>query len=234
MFHQDAENAEVTEESDSSEDSDNNDEDAASSTFEGVPELFAGAEADLERKEEETEVLEKAERIQQFKFKVLDIFSSQKKTIEKQINAAMDVQTTLRELLRDQAAAETDKDEDRRSFIASLVDEIYSSNTFVDQKGIVTLSADLDTIQESVMTLKELTSVKDEDEVRCTVCLSCPVGVIWDCIKCDHLVCHVCRQKITSCPTCRVRFVRHQPRRNRWAEKLARLQREKSVFISDD
>ena len=64
-------------------------------------------------------------------------------------------------------------------------------------------------------------------QVTCTVCLSVPSLVIWDCVRCDHLVCDACRKRITACPTCRVRFAKKPPRRNRWAEKLARMQRER-------
>ncbi len=77
----------------------------------------------------------------------------------------------------------------------------------------------------------------------CAVCLSCPSpGVIWDCVRCDNLVCDRCRRRITACPTCRVRFQGHgrarsrranvaEPRRNRWAEKLARTQKEIKVAM---
>ncbi len=88
-----------------------------------------------------------------------------------------------------------------------------------------------------------ITSHRSEDEVLCTVCLSIPSpGVIWDCVRCDHLMCDSCRRRVTACPTCRVRFkgkrrgretvAPAEPRRNRWAEKLARLQREK-VALSE-
>ena len=88
-----------------------------------------------------------------------------------------------------------------------------------------------------------LYTTRSEDEVLCTVCLSCPSpGVIWDCVRCDHLVCDTCRRRVTACPTCRVRFTGRRsnsknvaaPRRNRWAEKLARMQKEKVALTGDD
>ncbi len=72
--------------------------------------------------------------------------------------------------------------------------------------------------------------------------MSCPSpGAIWDCVRCDQLVCDSCRRRVTACPTCRVKFAERRnnhnfaaPRRNRWAEKLARMQKEKSALNGED
>ena len=59
---------------------------------------------------------------------------------------------------------------------------------------------------------------------------------MYDCLKCGNLVCGECRPRLKLCPSCRCRPKRRSgnrrptwSRRNRWAERLARLQRERDT-----
>ena len=59
---------------------------------------------------------------------------------------------------------------------------------------------------------------------------------MYDCLKCGNLVCGACLPRLKLCPSCRCRPKRHSgqrrptwSRRNRWAERLARLQRERDT-----
>ncbi len=199
----------------------------ASSTYEGVAELFDAAE----RREREDEVRRKAEQIQNFKLKVLELFEDKKELIHRRIKHALDLHGTLEDLLQNQVEA---PDMEKASSIKNLVDEICSGGHMLNSAEMDKLSSDLDDIAANVTILRELTSVRSEDEVMCSVCLTCPGGVIWDCIRCDHLTCDFCRWRLSSCPTCKVTFRKHPPRRNRWAEKLAKLQREKVYEAAED
>lgn len=203
---------------------------ASSATYDGVEQLFAGEEALERRVHAERTLREAAQKIQNFKVRVLDMFERQKNSIQARITSALDLQVTLEELIVSQQEALRSEDEERQRFIKTLLDDIRASEDFVGARGIGSMSRDLDDIVADVGVLRSLTTVKDEDEVLCTVCLSCPLGVIWDCVRCDHLVCDACRQRVSACPTCRVRFGARgkAPRRNRWAEKLARMQWERS------
>ena len=59
---------------------------------------------------------------------------------------------------------------------------------------------------------------------------------MFDCLKCGNLVCGECRPRLQLCPSCRCRPKKRSgsqrptwSRRNRWAERLARLQRERDT-----
>jgi hypothetical protein len=60
----------------------------------------------------------------------------------------------------------------------------------------------------------------------CPVCLSLPKHRIFQCFKCDNIICHGCLTQINTCPCCRAGFgdiAGRNPRRNKWAEKFITL-----------
>lgn len=72
---------------------------------------------------------------------------------------------------------------------------------------------------------------KDEElRVECCVCLEVPpyaggdgaaAGQLHSCGNCDCLVCAGCLGSLSRCPVCK--RTSRQFRRNRWAEKMARV-----------
>ena len=214
----------IADSDDESSQSDRSDSD--SDTFEGVPELFAEDDETLNPEHLETEIRERGEKMGRFRSAMLDLLEEKRSFVEQKIDAALDVQRTLRDLLRDQ---EIEGDESES--VSGLIRDIRSGKDFVDKCGIAKLNRSLDNLTALTDTLKDLTSVRSEDEVVCSVCLACPTGTILDCVACNGLLCHSCKSRVVSCPTCRVKFRRKPPRRNRWAEKLARMQREKEASL---
>lgn len=98
------------------------------------------------------------------------------------------------------------------------------------------MRARLEEIRADLVTLKMLTSFKEDDIVKCVVCLSNTRTQMYDCLKCGNLVCGECRPRLKLCPSCRCRPKRRSghrrptwSRRNRWAERLARVQRERDT-----
>ena len=74
-----------------------------------------------------------------------------------------------------------------------------------------------------------------EKDLECPVCFEVASTPIFKCME-DHLICSVCRPKVSECPECRVRY-RGEPRRHRYAEKsseeLEELWKERAEVLGD-
>ena len=74
-----------------------------------------------------------------------------------------------------------------------------------------------------------------EKDLECPACFEVASSPIFKCSD-DHLICSVCRPKMTKCPECRLRY-RGEPRRHRWAERAAEeleeLRRERAEVLAD-
>ena len=72
-------------------------------------------------------------------------------------------------------------------------------------------------------------------DLKCSGCLEVASTPIFKCSE-DHLICSVCRPKMSKCPECRVRY-RGEPRRHRFAEGAAQemeeLWRERALVLAD-
>ena len=64
-------------------------------------------------------------------------------------------------------------------------------------------------------------------EVKCPVCLSVPRRKVLTCWACDAALCNACQSRLKECPCCRADFKGQRPRRNRWAEEIVRVFRDK-------
>ena len=61
---------------------------------------------------------------------------------------------------------------------------------------------------------------KKEAELECPVCLVTASVPIYSCPE-SHLICNICRPKVTECPECRVKYKdKEKPRRHRYAERM--------------
>ena len=74
-----------------------------------------------------------------------------------------------------------------------------------------------------------------EKDLECPVCFKVASTPIFKCSE-DHLICSVCRPKMSQCPECRLRYT-GEPRRHRYAEKAAEeleeLRRERAEVLGD-
>jgi hypothetical protein len=74
-----------------------------------------------------------------------------------------------------------------------------------------------------------------EKDLECPVCFEVASAPIFKCPQ-EHLICSVCRPKLSECPECRVRY-RGEPRRHRYAEKsseeLEELWKERAEVLGD-
>jgi len=216
----------------SSSSSSSSDSSSSSSTYEGVSELFVERAATVQN--EELAVAEMGRRIRTFRVKVLAFFEGEKEMLQRRIRRAFDAQEAIQDL--DTVDPEAKGQSTR---VATLIEQIRMGGDLMEPGALAALGRQLDSIAEGLSVLSDLTSVKEEDAVTCAVCLDCPGAgvVIWDCGRCGGIFCDLCRVRLTACPICRGKFKSPSssssslpnPRRNRWAEKMARMQREKEA-----
>ena len=137
---------------------------------------------------------ESADKVIAFRLKVLELFAKEREVLETKIDNALDVQVTLSDLVRQQKEAVDRKDGEQLDSVHELIEDIQAHESFLSKEQTSVLRTQLDSISENLTTLTSLTSnISTEDEVMCVVCYSCPQTAIWNCVKCDCIVCATCR-----------------------------------------
>jgi len=130
------------------------------------------------------------------------------------------------------------KEDDEKPFEENIIkDEIIDLETRLQENKVSIQNLPHDNNNLSCEPNKELLEfienqiIEKEKELECPVCLEIACSPIFMCYE-QHLICSVCRPKLSHCPECRV-VLTGENRRHRYAEKAAEeLEKLKTKLFS--
>ena len=138
-----------------------------------------------------------------------------------------DIASILEEYENLSEYSDSDEDDDEAESNFSNMEDLIDKLEFKKKK----LLRDLRNLDSELQKLKKRLDLEEENEkvgkgskTTCPVCMNIPRHKVFSCVECDSILCNSCQTKVESCPSCRISFAEWRPKRNRWAEKLIKLE----------